>query len=289
MKYTQCVTCHQRVVWISLIGNTVLVILKISAGLIGNSNALVADGLHSSADVIIAIVTLVAIAISGKGHDKEHPYGHGKIESIAAALVTGGLLVAVVLLFNTAITDLKTGKIENPRLITFFVALISIITNEIMFHLNYCAGKERNSPALTANAWHNRYDSFTSVVVALGILGSFAGLKMFDPIAALFVGVVIVKISLSIFKDAYEALMDSAIDDEIKERIADSVKKMKEVNNIIKIEGRQIGQKMWIDMVIEIAADLTVTQCHEITERIQETLFYNFDSIEDVQIEVSAS
>lgn len=284
MKYIQCVTCANKAAYITLLGNALLVALKVSAGTLGNSRALVADGIHSSADVIIAIVTLVALAISGKGSDKSHPYGHGKVEFIAATAVTAGLCTAVIFLFKGALFALHSGTMEKPAMITFFVAIISIVVNEFMFRINVCAGKELRSPALIANAWHNRYDSFTSVVVAVGILGALAGFYSLDPIAALLVGVVIIKISLSIFQESFIGLMDKAIPEDEKNDIREVVKNIEGVIGVERLEGRRIGQKLWVDMTVILVAS-TVSQSYSICRKIRESILFNTENIEDVQIE----
>ncbi len=284
MKYIQCTTCANRAVYITLLGNTLLVAFKVTVGILGNSRALVADGIHSSADVVIAVVTLVALVISGKGSDKNHPYGHGKVELLAASAVTAGLLTAVIFLFKGALHALVTGTIEKPAFVTFFVAIISIIVNEFMFRINVCAGKELRSPALIANAWHNRYDSFTSLVVALGILGALFGFYSLDPIAALLIGVVIIKISLTIFQDSLFGLLDKAIPEDERDDLKKLIKNIKGVSAIEKIEGRRIGQKIWVDLKIKLAAS-TVSQSSTISQQIREAILFNTGNIEDVQTE----
>jgi cation diffusion facilitator family transporter len=284
MKYIQCISCANKAAYITLIGNALLVAFKVSAGVLGNSRALVADGIHSSADVVIAVVTLVALAISGKGPDKSHPYGHGKIELIAAAVVTAGLFTAVLFLFKGALFALHSGIVEKPAMITFFVAIISIVVNEFMFRINACAGKELRSPALIANAWHNRYDSFTSVVVAVGILGALFGFYSLDPIAALLVGVVIIKISLSIFQESFFGLMDKSIPEDERNDLREVINEIKGVTSIEKIEGRRIGQKLWVDLKVKLEA-LTVSQSYSISRQIREAILFNTENVEDVQIE----
>lgn len=287
MKYLRCITCDKRAARFTVVGNAVLVVLKASAGIIGGSHALVADAIHSGADIIIALVTLIALTISGKGQDEDYPYGHGKIEYIAAAIVTAGLLIAVVFLFKAALYELRLGITVRPRLITFIVACISIAGNEFMFRYNNCAGKELKSPALIANAWHNRYDAYTSLVVAIGILVAMAGLDFFDHLAALIVGVVIIKISITIFLDAYTGLMDKAIPQQEKQEIEAVVMRVKGIKRVARVKGRRMGQKLWIDLVVELVDSLTVSQIYKKTQQIKEAILFNIGNIEDVQIETN--
>lgn len=261
-------------------------LFKGSVGLIGHSHALIADAIHSAVDVVIAIVTVVAIAISGKAPDKEHPYGHGKIEFIAAAVVTAGLLVAVVFLFKTALNELKYGMNINPRWITLFAALASIVGSELMFRYNLCAGKELNSPAIKANAWHNRYDVYTSMVVAMGIIGAKFGWGILDPIAAIGVGIVILKIGIDIFRDAYKGLMDVAIPLKEREKIALMVSNVKGVEKVVSVKSRQMGQKLWIDLAIQIPTEKNVEETHGITEEVKESLVLKNGNIGNIQVEI---
>jgi cation diffusion facilitator family transporter len=285
MKYLECADCGKRAAWVTLWGNAILVVLKFSVGIFGGSHALVADAIHSSADVVIALVTIVALAISGKGPDKDHPYGHGKIEFISASLVTVALLIAVVFLFKGAIHELKYGVATKPRVVTFVAAIVSIMVNELMFRVNQCAGKTLKSPALVANAWHNRYDAYTSIVVALGIFGALLGFKSFDPIAAMFVGIIIMKISFDIFHEAYTGLMDVALSQEEKESIRTLVNQVEGINKIAFLEGRRMGQKLWIDLSVVIPSTLSVHQGYNISSKIRELILLHLENIEDIQVE----
>lgn len=286
MKYLYCIKCGKKAAWVTFFGNFVLVLFKGFVGIAGGSHALIADALHSGADVFIALITIVTLTISGKEPDKDHPYGHGKIEFIAAAFVTAGLLLAVVFLFIAALKELKIGVTVKPELCTFFAAIISIIGNELMFRYNRCAAKELNSPALKANAWHNRYDVYTSVVVAVGILGAKAGLEFLDPAAAIFVGIIIIKIAIDIITEAFRGLMDASISEQKKKEIIKIARQVKGVRKIVSLKARRMGQKLWVDMVIRVSSASTVDKGYEIEEKVREYLVLKMENIEGVQIEV---
>lgn len=287
MKYFKCIKCGKKSAWVTFWGNVGLVIFKGFAGVMGGSHALIADALHSAADVVIALITIIALAISGKVQDKNHPYGHGKIEFIAASVVTAGLLAAVGFLFMKALEDLKSGLMVKPEIFTFFVAVIAIIGSELMFRYNLCSAKELKSPALKANAWHNRYDVYTSIVVAVGILGAKAGLEFLDPVAAIFVGIVIIKIAVNIFKEAYKGLMDVSIPADDKKEIEKIVMQVKGVKEIKSIKARYIGQKLWVDLAIKVTSSLTVDKGYIITERVREFLLLKMENISGVQVIVN--
>lgn len=286
MKYLKCVKCGDRAAWVTFWGNLALVLFKGYAGIVGGSHALIADALHSVADVVIALVTVIALAISGKAPDKDHPYGHGKVEFIAASVVTAGLLAAVVFLFMEALKELKSGLAVKPEIFTFFVAVIAIMASELMFRYNLCSSKELKSPALKANAWHNRYDVYTSIVVALGIIGAKAGLEFLDPAAAIFVGIIIIKIAIDIFLEAYRGLMDASISAEEKKEIEEILKQVKEVKKIKCLNARRMGQKLWVDLIIKVPPSVTVDKVYRITEKVREVLLLKMENIADVQVEV---
>lgn len=286
MKFLECMKCGKKAAWVTFWGNFALVLFKGFAGIAGRSHALIADALHSAADVVIAMVTVITLAISGKAPDKDHPYGHGKVEFIAAAVVTAGLLAAVVFLFIRAFKELRAGVAVEPRIFTFFVAIISIIGNELMFRYNFCAAKELKSPALRANAWHNRYDVYTSIVVAVGILGAKAGLKFLDPVAAIFVGIIIIRIAIDIFREAYLGLMDVSIPDQEKKKIMEVVKQVKGINKVVSLKARCVGQKIWVDLAVEVSSMRTVDKGYRITEQIREFLFLKMENIAGVHVEI---
>lgn len=267
-------------------GEVLLAVFKAVAGIMGGSHALIADALHSIADIIFAFITLVALNISRKDPDREHPYGYGKVEFIAATIIALGLLITVVFISKDAIHEIKTNTAVKPSAITFFVAIISILTNEILYRLNKCAGVKANSPALLANAKLNRYDSITSGVVALGILLALAGFTSLDPIAAMFVGVVIIKVSIDIFREAYVGLMDANISKEQKTSIEKAIKGLKGVSTICSINGRRVGQRFWINMTVKIHPSLTIAQGYKISEKIRESIFLELENIEDIHVEI---
>lgn len=286
MKYLECVKCGKKAAWVTFWGNLALTFFKGFVGIAGQSHALIADAMHSAADVVIAIVTVAALHISGKKPDKEHPYGHAKVEFIAASIVTLGLLLAVVFLFRKVLNDMRVGVTIIPEVSTFFAAIVSIIGSELMFRYNLCAGKELNSPALKANAWHNRYDVYTSIVVALGILGAKAGLRFLDPVAAILVGIVILKIAVDIFKDAYNGLMDTSIPSIDKTRIEEIVNQIKGIRKIVSLRTRRLGQNQWVDLAIELSASYTVDSGYKISEKVRETIILRLENIADVQVEI---
>lgn len=286
MKSLECIKCGTRVAWVTFWVNVVGTIFKAVIGYLGGSKALLADAFHSAADAIIGIVTVVSLKISGKSPDKIHPYGHGKVEFIAAAAVTFALFIAVIFLFKGALDTLRSGTVVKPHLVTLFAAIVAMITSEMLFRYNLCAGKNLNSPVLIANAWHNRYDVYTSMVVAVGIIGAKMGLHYLDPIAAICVGIIIVRVTVQILRDAYKGLMDTTLPEDEKEKISKIIKRANGNVNLVYLKTRRAGQKIWIDIGIRLDPKDTVSEGYDIIEAIRNMLFLKLENVGEVQVEV---
>ncbi len=289
MKYLDCVKCGKKAAWVTVWANVAGMILKGVVGYYGGSKALIADSFHSGADAVIGLVTVGALKVSGEGPDKEHPYGHGKVEFIAAAVVTAALAVAVVFLFIEAIGALHAGLVVKPHVTTLVAVAIAIVTSEMLFRFNLCAGKNLSSPVLIANAWHNRYDVYTSLVVAVGILGSIFGLHYLDPLAAIGVGLVIIKVSYEILSEAYSGLMDTALPKKDRDNILRLAKQAGGDITVTYLKTRRAGQKIWIDMGVRLDPLLSVSEGYKIREEIREMLFLKMENVGEVQVEILAA
>ncbi|PCI35537.1 MAG: hypothetical protein COB53_10875 [Elusimicrobia bacterium] len=288
MKYLECAPCGQRAAWITFWVNVGGAIVKGTVGYFGNSKALVADAFHSSADAMVGLVTVISLKISGEGANKRYPYGHGKVEYIGAAGVTVALLAAVVFLVREAIYALHHGSTVTPHFATLLTVLIAIASSEMLFRLNLCTGKQLGSPVLIANAWHNRYDVYTSVVVLLGIIGAMLGFRNLDPLAAIGVGVVIIKVSYEILSEAWEGLMDKALPEEDREEIVEVVLRACAKAEIAHLRTRRVGQKNWIDLGIRLDPKTSVAQAYAARETIRNLVFLRVENVAEVQVEVFA-
>jgi cation diffusion facilitator family transporter len=272
------------------VGTTILLaVLKGFAGMVGGSHALIADGLHSAADVIISLAILASLRIGEKEPDRNHSYGYGKVEFIAGSIVTVVLMIALVFLFKDAVEEMNLTICIRPRVIALFAALVSIAVSALLFRLNSCAGRELKSPTHAANAVHNRYDMYISAVVLAGILGAMAGIKLSDPLAVIIVGVVMIKTFIEILTRGYAGLMDTSFPLDVKQEILDTVTEVNGVDKVLSIKARCLGQKFWIDLCVEVNASLTVSESYTISETIREAILFRVENIEDVQIETKSA
>jgi cation diffusion facilitator family transporter len=285
---------HGKKVTIACIGgNVALSILKLFAGILGRSQAMISDALHSASDIVSSLVILIGIRIAKKPVDKNHPYGHGKVEPIAAAFVGLSLVFAAVMILKGIGESIAAHTFSTPTVLALCAAVVSIVTKEVMYRLTYRAGKQINSESIMADAWHHRSDAFSSVGSFVGILGSMAGrwlgvpfLTYLDPIAGAVVACLIFKVAFDILRQSVKRLMDTSPDDETIRCIRDNALRIDGIIRIPHIKGRYVGAHLFVDMEIEVSACITVEAGHRLAERAREAVISAVDDVYDVLVHV---
>lgn len=253
---------------VTIIINLILTILKLIAGFIGNSKAMISDAVHSASDILSTFIVMLGIFISKKKSDRKHPYGHERFECIAAIVLAVILALTGVGIGFSGIENIQSNKIIIPNMIALFAAIISIVIKEWMYHYAKKAAIKLNSGALLADAWHHRSDALSSIGSFVGILGSMLGLKFFDPLASILIALCIVKVAYDILKDALAKMLDTAASEEIEKAIIDIVKENEAVLNIDDIKTRLFGSKIYVDLEIAVDAQLSLIEAHNIAEDI---------------------
>ena len=254
-----------RTTWVSVAVNIVLSATQIAVGVLAKSQGLVADGVHSLSDLVADFVVLLAGRQSQKDADIDHPYGHQRFEN-AASLVLGLLLLGV----GAGMIWSAVGKQETPASIptahpvALWVALAALAAKELLFRYMLRVAKMVKSSMLVANAWHARSDAASSLVVGLGLIGNLMGYPMLDPIAALVVGLMVGKMGWSFGWDALHDLMDRAIDEEEVEAIRATLRETPGVAGVHDVRTRKMGDMVVVDAHIEVDANLTVEEGHNI-------------------------
>ena len=253
---------------VTIITNLILTILKLITGFVGNSKAMLSDAIHSASDVLSTFIVMLGIYVSKKKSDRKHPYGHERFECIAA------IILAIILAFTgigigfSGIESIKQNKIIIPNIIALIASIISIVVKECMYHYTKKAALKLNSGALLADAWHHRSDALSSIGSCVGILGSMLGLSFFDPLASVLIALCIIKVAYDILKDALAKMLDTAVSEEIENDIIDLVKENTAVLNIDDIKTRLFGSKIYVDLEIAVAANLSLIEAHNIAEDI---------------------
>lgn len=261
----QRITATKRSTWTSVVVNVFLTIIQIFTGIFAQSQALIADGIHSLSDLIADFVVLFASHHGQKDADEDHPYGHYRYET-AATFILGGLLLAVGfgMLWSAGHKLLNPTTIAPVHIIALWVALTTLVAKELLFRFMLKIAKSVKSSMLVANAWHARSDAASSLVVSLGIIGNLLGYGIFDPIAALVVGLMVIKMGWSFSWDALHDLMDRGADDIEVEAIKQTLLKAPGVQDVHDVRTRKMGDMLVVDAHIEVKADITVEEGHNI-------------------------
>jgi cation diffusion facilitator family transporter len=254
-----------RSTWVSVVVNVVLSTTQIVVGVLSKSQGLVADGLHSLSDLVSDFVVLFANHHSQKAADREHPYGHQRFEN-AASLVLGLLLltVGVGLLWSAFLKLEEPDKVPQVHVAALWVAVAALVVKELLFRYLLRVAKQVKSSLLVANAWHARSDAASSLVVAAGIVGNLAGYPIFDPISALIVGFLIMRMGWGFAWSALSDLVDSAVDEQEVEAIRRTLADTPGVSGVHDVRTRKMGDMVIVDAHIEVDASLTVEAGHDI-------------------------
>lgn len=272
-----------KVTLIGSAGNAALLTFKFIAGVLGNSSAMIADAIHSLSDFVTDILVLVFVSISAKPQDQSHDYGHGKFETIASfliglALVTAatGIVVSGVMKFTAW---LNGEELEAPRWIALWAALLSIATKEMLYQYTSHRGKELNSQVMIANAWHHRSDALSSVGAAIGIgLAIWLGNNwaVFDPLASIVVGLMLVKVAYELLKKSINELTESSLPAETEQEIVQIIQSFGDVQQPHNLRTRRIGNRIAIEAHIRMDGQLPLNSVHERATTIEQKLKQRF-------------
>ena len=272
---------------IGILVNLGLFFFKGFAGIFGASHAMVADALHTASDLVTSIGVLIGFRIAKQPADAEHPYGHGRAESIMAKLIALALIMMGLKVAYDAVRVIALQDFTVPRQIALWAAIVSILVKEALFQYTYHIGKKISSTSLMADAWHHRSDAISSVAALIGIGGArWLGITILDPIAALVVAILVVKIGFSTFHKAYDELMDASLPKEVMGQIHGLTREIKGVKRIKNIKARKLGIDVFIDMTIDVEPRMSVEEAHKITDQIRRNILYKLTSTKDILIHV---
>ncbi len=279
-----------RVSLVSIIGNAVLCLFKLIAGLVANSGAMVSDAIHSASDVFSTIVVIIGIRLSAKESDKEHPYGHERLECVAAMILAMVLAVTGLGIGWNALLKIirgHYGDLAIPGLLALVAAVVSILAKEAMYWYTRYYAKKIDSAALLADAWHHRSDALSSVGAFVGIGGSMLGFPVMDAVASLVIFFFIAKAAFDIFRDAIDKMVDHACDDETVNEILDLVNSHEEVEGIDLCQTRMFGNKIYVDLEIKLNAQLTLQKAHDIAEKVHDDIEQHFPKVKHIMVHVN--
>ena len=279
-----------RVSVVSIIQNVLLSLFKLFAGIFANSNAMISDAIHSASDVFSTIVVIIGVRLSSRDSDREHPYGHERMECVAAIILSIVLFITGLGIGIQALQAILNGNYETlqmPGILALIAAIVSIITKEAMYWYTRHYAKQIDSAALMADAWHHRSDAFSSIGALIGIAGSRMGFPIMDSIASLVIFIFIAKAAFDIFKDAMNKMVDHSCDENMEKAIYDCVISHEDVLGIDLLQSRIFGNKIYVDLEIELDASYTLEKAHRIAEDIHEDIEKNFPKVKHVMIHVN--
>lgn len=276
-----------HVTWVSIAVNLVLTTLQITIGLLAHAQSLVADGFHSLADVLADFMVLAANKHSGNPADEDHPYGHERIETLASlalglvlVLTGGGILYA-------AIGRLQhLDELPPVASIALWTALVTIVGKELLFRYMLRAGERLRSPMLIANAWHARADAASSLVVAAGIAGSLLGWRFLDPVAAIVVGLMVMRMGWRFSWEALAELIDTGIPTDEREAVMVTILATPGVLACHSLRSRRMAHKVLIDSRIQVAPRISVSEGHQIAETVHDRVLAAHVDVLDVMVHI---
>lgn len=283
----------KRVTIVGAILNLLLLIIKFAAGILGRSGAMVADAIHSLSDFVTDTIVLVFVNISEKPCDESHDYGHGKFETLATTVIAIALFaVAIGILVKSATTIAfiaNGGTMARPGLIAFIAAVISIAVKEGLFWYTAYHGKKWDSKVVIANAWHHRSDALSSIATMVGVgFAYFLGNKwtILDPIAAIAVGAMILKVAYDLFIPSINELLECSLPKETEQRIVEIITEDAAVHDPHNLRTRRIGNHIAIDVHIRLDGEMTVNESHSITVGIENRIRKEYSDATMVNVHV---
>ncbi len=279
-----------RVSVVSIIGNAVLSAFKVLAGVIAHSGAMISDGVHSASDVFSSIIVIIGVKLSAKKSDKEHPYGHERMECVAAIILAVVLLVTGLFIGDSALGKLISGdydSLEIPGILALVAAVISIVVKEGMFWYTRYYAKLLDSGAVMADAWHHRSDALSSVGALIGIAGARMGMPVLDPVATFVICLFILKAAYDIFKDAVDKMVDHSCDDKTESQIRECVLAQEGIRGIDMMHTRIFGNKIYVDIEILVDGSKTLYEGHAIAEKVHSEIEGKFPKVKHIMVHVN--
>ena len=278
-----------RVSLVSIVGNLLLSLFKLLAGLLAHSGAMVSDAVHSASDVLSSLIVIVGVRLAGREADREHPYGHERYECVAAIVLAVILLVTGLFIGHGAIETItgRASEAEVPGLLALIAAAVSIVCKEGMFWYTRAHARRIDSGALMAEAWHHRSDALSSVGALIGIAGARMGYPVLDPVASLIICFFIAKAAFDIFRDATARMVDHSCSDETEAALKACALEQEGVLGVDLLQTRVFGSRIYVDIEIRADGGITLRASHEIAERVHAAIERRFPKVKHIMVHVN--
>ena len=276
----------KRITWIGLVVNLILSMLKFVVGILGSSQAVIADAVHSLSDMSTDFAVLVGVKFWAAPPDEDHPYGHGRIEALVTAAIGLTLVTVAIGLVYKSISTLRSDHIANPQMIALVGPLVSIILKEILYRWTIIVGTRTKSTAVMANAWHHRSDALSSLpaLIAVGLSIMYPELAFIDHVGALVVAIFILKVSWDIISPSLAELIDRGATQKERDKIKKIARNVEGVKGVHAVRTRKFGPNLYVDLHILVEADISVRAGHAISHNVKQKLIDKGPGVIDVVI-----
>ncbi|MBQ7473536.1 MAG: cation transporter [Oscillospiraceae bacterium] len=278
-----------KVSLVNIAGNTALSVFKLLAGILAHSGAMISDAVHSASDVLSSFIVIIGVKLAAREPDRDHPYGHERFECLAAIVLAVVLAGTGVLIGYRAVTAIvnREDNAAVPGVLALVAAAVSILVKEIMYWYTRAYAKRLGSAALMASAWDHRSDALSSVGALIGIAGARMGLAVTEPLASLVICVFILKAAFDCFRDAAQKMVDRACDAETERAIESCVLAQSHVLGIDRLQTREFGSRIYVDLEIRLDGNLTLYESHAIAEQVHDRIEQTFPSVKHIMVHVN--
>lgn len=291
-EYTRVAMKAEKV---GLVTNILLFIFDYSAGVIGNSAAVVADSMHTFSDIFADLIAMLGFQMSKNKEDRKHPYGHERIECLFSTILGFVLLFAGWHIVSDAVPGLiaffrgEKTAIEQPGVIAIVATVVAIVSKELLYRYVIHFAKKLNSPTLKATAWHHRSDSFSSLGAMIGVVGAYFGLSVLDPIACIIICLILWKIAIGVLIDSIKNLIDTAMPEEEEVEMYEIAMETEGVEKVNDLKTRLFGAKCYIEVTIGCQPDITLREGHAIAQKVHDSLEKAYPNAKHVFVHVDPS
>lgn len=275
---------------LSITINTALFLLKLIAGIVGKSGAMISDAIHTASDVFSTFIVMIGVTLSNKQSDTEHQYGHERLECVASMILAVLLAIVGIGIGYKGVLKIISSNYESleiPGVLALVAAIISILVKEWMYWYTRAAANKINSGALMADAWHHRSDSLSSIGSFIGIFGARLGFPILDPIASVIICIFIIKVSIDIFKDSIDKMVDKACPKETIDEMSRIIMQTEKVLRIDVMRTRLFGSRIYVDVEIAVEGDKSLDETHEIAEKVHRDIEEHFPNVKHCMVHVN--
>lgn len=278
-----------RVSVVTIIGNLILTLFKLLAGVVAHSGAMISDAVHSASDVLSTFVVIAGVKLAGKESDQEHPFGHERFECVAAIILSVMLAVTGAGIGWAGIQNILggSGELMIPGKLALVAAVVSIVSKEAMYWYTRAAAKKLGSSSLMADAWHHRSDALSSIGSFVGILGARLGVPVLDPVASVVICLFILKAAWDIFQDAISKMLDTACPKEVEEEMRQTVLSQPGVLRIDRLQTRLFGDRIYVEVEIAADANVPLSQAHETSAQVHHAIERQFPKVKHCMVHVN--